>query len=100
MPKNHFRSILSLKMSDNESFATTDSELTLLMTPSPEPPGPRLIDISSIRLNGDSIFYWEKVCTNPLKNSCWEKITHVFIDELFVNKEDQICKKNKKLFIM
>lgn len=88
-------------MSDNSSLyetASEDESFTLRLTPSPTPLKKHVVDVTAIRLNGDSIFYWEKVHVNPLKSGCWDKITHVFIDEMFVNQEDQVCKIIKKLF--
>jgi len=85
----------SLKMCDNSSMYETASdaasEFTLRLTPSPIPIKNEIVDVTAIRLNGDSIFYWEKTTVNPLKDECWDKVSHVFIDELFVNKDDHIC---------
>lgn len=48
------------------------------------------IKISAIRLNGDAIFYWETSCDNPRRHFVWNHLTHIIVEELFVNANNEV----------
>lgn len=51
---------------------------------------PVAFDVSAIRLSGKDLFHWEKSRYNPKKETCWLKLTHVIVEELWVNQESQV----------
>lgn len=68
---------LSLGSSDSES-----STLSLLPV--------KRIEKSALRLNGDAILYWESIVQNPMESGVWKHITHVVLEDIWVNPKNEV----------
>jgi hypothetical protein len=68
----------------------TLSSLSLASSPSSIQLAPIVFSVSALRLSGKEIFYWEQNRFNPKKESCWMRLTHVIIEELWVNQDSEV----------
>ena len=48
------------------------------------------LSVSAVRLSAKEIYYWEKNELNPKENESWLKITHIIVEELWIDQESKV----------
>ena len=85
--------VFLFKMNTPENFADDRSvSMTLGSLTPPIVPVECIcsLSISAIRLSAKDIYFWEKNEWDPKENTSWLKITHIIVEELWIDQKSQV----------